>query len=176
MSDAATRKLRDTEAGEKPGLRVSFSSEPPKQTPAARHKLTQLLLAKTVFETVLVAALAVGFYYFAFHPLFRGSVDVADPKRVEGWVVDASDTSARVEVQLYVDGRFMSSGYADQPRPDVRAAGWAPDELHGFRFSIKVDGRGEHEVRVYAVHSSAGATRRTLQQIGQPLRFSLSAE
>lgn len=144
-------------------------------THSAQRRLAHLLIGKSILETLLVAALAVTFYCLAFNPSFRGTLDIADSRRVEGWVFDAARPDARVEVQLYVDDRFVASAFADRPRPDVRDAGRAPDERHGFRFDINIEGAGEHEARVYAVHASGAGTRRTLQLIGRPLRFSGAA-
>lgn len=178
-TDAATRAVghsperqHDAGAGDHtPSPRASFQQRlhPPSQ--GARRRLVHLLVGKSVLETVFVAALAVAFYAAAFHPGFRGSLDLADARTVEGWVVDAARPDSRVEVQLYLDGRFAASGFADQPRTDVLAAGRAADERHGFRFRVNVTEPGEHEARVYAVHASAAGARRTLQQIGRPLRF-----
>lgn len=178
-SDAATRdtehllaRQHDTGAGDhSPRPRASFQRLLHPPSPRARRRLVQLLVGKSILETVLVAALAVAFYTDAFHPGFRGSLDLANAQSIEGWVVDASSPASRVEVQLYLNGRFAASGFADEPRPDVLAAGRATDERHGFRFRVNVTEPGEHEARVYAVHASDDGARRTLQQIGRPLRF-----
>jgi hypothetical protein len=120
-----------------------------------------------------VVALAVGFYLLAFPPFLRGVLDEAGRERVTGWVVDQTRPGERVEVQLYVDGRFVASAVADAPRPDVKAAGHAEDELHGFVFKTPQLAAGEHEARVYSVHESGGGSRRTLQLVGKPLRFTV---
>ena len=169
---ADARNTRHTGAGDDgPSPRVSYHATSRPLPARARRRLVNLLVGKSVLEVLLVAALAVAFYHAAFNPSFRGALDLATPLSVEGWVVDASRPASRVEVQLYLDGRFAASGYAEQPRPDVRDAGWAPDELHGFRFPVNVTEAGEHEARVYAVHVSGGGARRTLQLVGRPLRF-----
>ncbi|HEX8098560.1 MAG TPA: hypothetical protein VF507_11005 [Pyrinomonadaceae bacterium] len=133
-----------------------------------RHlaRLTHYLIAKSVIEALLVSALAVGFYLTAFAPYLRGEVDEANARRVGGWAVDQAEPHARVEVQLYLDGRFAASRAADQSRPDVRDARFAEDEWHGFVFDTPDLSPGEHEAAVYAVHASGGGTRRTLQLIG----------
>ncbi|HYP52542.1 MAG TPA: hypothetical protein VEQ42_03325, partial [Pyrinomonadaceae bacterium] len=141
---------------------------------ARRERLARLLVGKSVLETLFVVALATGFHYAAFNPHFRGSVDRADARTVEGWAVDESAPDARVEVQLYLDGRHAGVRLADRPRPDVRDAGRARDERHGFSFDTPPLAPGEHEARVYAVHASGAGRRRTLRQIGPALRFTVA--
>ena len=135
-------------------------------------RLTHILLAKAVLEVLLVAGLATGFYLSAFPPYFRGTLDTADAAGVSGWALNEAAPAERVEVQLYIDGRFVAHTVADQPRPDVLAAGRAADELCGFVFAgpFTLDA-GPHEARVYALHTSNGGARQTLQIIGQPLTF-----
>jgi hypothetical protein len=53
----------------------------------------------------------------------------------------------------------------------VYAANRAGDEWHGFVFPTPKLSSGEHEARVYAVHSNGAGSRRTLQLIGKPFRF-----
>lgn len=180
MSDAASRELEDTEtARATAGLRVRVSApgdlaapgSPPR--PATRRRLANLILGKTFLELLLLAALAVSFHYDAFPPTFQGSLDLAEARGVRGWVVDSSRPGEPVEVQLYLDGKFSAGGFADQPRPDVQARGFAPDERHGFVFNLDPPRVGEHEARVYAVHASGGGEHRTLQLIGEPLRFAV---
>jgi hypothetical protein len=140
----------------------------PSPSPA---RLTRYLIAKSIIEALLIAALAVGFYLTAFNPFFRGSVDGADSRHVSGWALNEHAPELRVEVQLYIDGRFAASRRADLSRADVKAAGRAPDEWHGFSFDTPPLDRGEHEARVYVVHESGAGKRRTLQLIGKPIRF-----
>ena len=172
MRDAAACSQTDAETGGRgAGLRVPFPAPAPLPAPAARGRLQTLLLAKLTLDLLFVAALAVYAHAVAFHPFFSGSLDSADAASVRGWVVDRTQPGAAVEVQLYVDGTFVSDTLADRPRPDVAEKGYAPDERHGFVFRLEPELYGEHQVRVYAVHSSRGGTRRTLQQIGRPLNF-----
>jgi hypothetical protein len=141
------------------------------QTLLSRAQLTQLLIAKSVIEALFVAVVAVGFYYTAFSPHFRGWSDVADARRVAGWAVNEAAPSEPVEVQVYIDGRFAGDLLANLPRPDVLAAGRSMTQLCGFQLETPPLAAGEHEARVYAVHASAGGARRTLQLIGVPLHF-----
>jgi len=129
------------------------------------------LIGKSILEALFVAALAVVFYVTAFNTNFRGWSEMGED-RVAGWVVDESAPYSRVEVQLYVDDRFVTNGTANVSRPDVAAAGRARDEWHGFQFELPpLLAAGEHVARVYAVHESGGGVRRTLQVIGKPVRF-----
>src|SRR5205085_8729612 len=139
----------------------------------ARARLTQLLVGKSILEALFVSALAVAFIHQAFNPFFRGSVDSAEHGVVVGWVVDVSQPAARVEVQLYIDGHFAGRGRADQRRPDVLAAGRAADEFHGFNLKLPPLPPGAHEARVYALHTSGGGRRVTLQQMDKVARFNV---
>lgn len=142
--------------------------------PRARARLTNFLIAKSILEALFVGALAVGFYLTAFTPFFRGSLDVANAGHVAGWVVYKAEPHSRVEVQLYIDGRFVGNRTADLARPDVKAAGRAEDDNHGFVFETPTLSAGQHEARVYAVHLSGEGQRRTLQLIGKPLVFNVA--
>src|SRR5262249_23535388 len=135
----------------------------------SRSTLSQLLIAKSMAEALLITAVAVGFYFTTTNPYLRGVLDVANEDTVAGWGVDDEGPSKRVEVQLYIDGSFVADRVAAEFRPDVCAAGKANDDWHGFGFTVSSLSPGEHEARVYAVH--AGSSRQTLQLIGKPLRF-----
>jgi hypothetical protein len=142
--------------------------------PEARKRLTNYLIVKSIIEILFVGALAVGFYLTAFAPFFRGALDTADARNIAGWVVNQAEPQGHVEVQLYIDGQFAGDGRADVARPDVKAAGRALDERHGFVFDTPPLANGEHEARVYAVHESGQGQRRTLQLIGKPLHFTVA--
>ena len=122
-------------------------------------------------EALLVTAVAVGFYFATTNRHLRGVLDQADRQTVSGWVVDEAQPSTRVEVQLFIDGKFMGDTAANQFRPDVHEARRAADDWHGFVFQTAPLPAGEHEARVYAVYSSGSGTRLTLQLIGKPYRF-----
>lgn len=137
-----------------------------------RLKLFRLLIGKSIAETVFVALLAVGFFFTAFPPYFHGFGE-ATPDTISGWAVNNRAPWDRVEVQLFIDDRFVASGVANLSRPDVQQAGWAQDEWHGFSFQVSNTGVGVHEASVYAVHKSGGGIRRTLQLLGYPIRFAV---
>jgi hypothetical protein len=137
----------------------------------------QIVFAAMAFLTLAAGACAVWAEYAAFPPHVRGFGEVTRRGEVAGWAVDASRPSARVEVQLYVDGRFVAHGVASLPRPDVLAAGRASDENCGYRFELPRLPAGEHEARVYAHNAAAGAgDLRTLRQLGNTLRFRTGAD
>lgn len=139
------------------------------------HRLVNILLAKSLAETVLVGAIAVVFFIDAFPPFFRGWGEATD-KSLAGWAVNSHAAWERVEVQLFIDGIFVANSVANRSRPDVVAAGWAKDEWHGFEFELHKITPGEHEARVYAFHSSAGGVRSTLQLLGLPIKFRKQAD
>jgi hypothetical protein len=136
-------------------------------------RLSRALVVKSVAEALFVAALFAAFSYAHFHPRFRGAVDVADARTVEGWVVDEAEPGRQVEVQLFIDGQFVAQRRAELARPDVLAAGRARGAEHGFRFDTPplAARDAEYEARVYALHAAGGGERRTLNQIGKALRF-----
>ncbi len=119
-----------------------------------------------------MGALAVFAFLNVFPPYFHGWGELADTK-ISGWVVNNAAPWDRVEVQLFIDGRFVASGVANESRPDVFAAGWSKDEWHGYAFSLTLREPGAHEARVYALHDSGGRLRKALQLLGDPIRFSV---
>lgn len=122
-------------------------------------------------EALLITAVAVGFYFATTNRHLQGVLDQADGQTVTGWVVDQSQPSTRVEVQLFIDEKFVGDTVAYQFRPDVHEARRAEDDWHGFVFQTPQLPAGNHEARVYALHSSGAGNRRTLQLIGKPFRF-----
>ena len=137
----------------------------------SRSKLVHLLISKSMAEALLVTAVAVGFYFATTNRHLTGVLDWADRQTVSGWAVDVGQPSARVEVQLFIDDKFIGDTIAAQFRPDVREAHRAEDDWHGFVFQTPALAAGEHEARVYALYSSGSGARRTLQLIGKPFRF-----
>lgn len=136
--------------------------------------LVHILIGKSIFETLLVVSLAVFFFLDAF-PRFHGWGE-ATPDSISGWVVNNRAPWDRVEVQLFVDDEFAGRAVANQSRADVFAAGWSEDEWHGYKFPISSVRPGTHEARVYALHGSGKGGRKTLQLIGDPIRFVVSQD
>jgi hypothetical protein len=134
--------------------------------------LVHALIGKSIAEAVLVGALAIFLFYSAFPPHFRGWGEVTE-QGIAGWVVNTAAPYSRVEVELFIDGKFVASGIANQYRPDVRAAGWAKDDWHGYTFAPTSLAAGPHVARVYALHASGEEVRQVLQLVGDPLYFSV---
>ena len=138
-------------------------------------KLINLLISKSILDTVLVGTLAVGFYINVFPPHFHGWGE-ATPHSISGWAVNNAAPWDRVQVQIFIDGKFNGTDAAHLPRPDVLAAGWSRDEWHGYSFGLSRLPEGLHEARVYALHGSGGGARYTLQLLGDPIRFVVNAD
>ena len=133
-------------------------------------KLVNLLIAKSILETIFVGTIAVVTYVKLFPPTFHGWGEaVPATQSISGWAVDNADPWRRVEVQLFIDGKFVGTGVAQLSRPDVMAAGWAKDEWHGYEFVLTGLSDGMHEARVYALHRNGD--RYTLQLLGNPITF-----
>jgi hypothetical protein len=181
MRDDPLLAREETEAvHEGGGLRLSASVEDeekdeshhesaPLPSGQARGRLASALLFKGAFDLLFVLALAGATFYSAFKPTFRGALERADARTVEGWVFDRTAPDRAVEVQLYVDGELVANGRADRSRPEVRAAGLAPHERVGFLFLLDPPVKGHAVARVYAVGHGAGGTRLTLEEVGAPL-------
>ena len=132
--------------------------------------LVHVLIGKSILETLFVGSLAVIAFLSLLPPYFHGWGEVTD-NGIAGWAVDNGSPWERVEVQLFIDGKFFGTVVANRSRPDVSAAGWALDEWHGYSFITNSLNAGPHEARVYALRNSGNATRKSLQLLGTPLPF-----
>lgn len=135
-----------------------------------RSQLVNLLIGKSILETILVGTIAVVVFLNVFPPTFKGWGEaVVETRSIAGWAVNNAEPWQRVEVQLFIDGKLYGSQVAQLSRPDVSAAGWSKDEWHGYNFAVPEIGPGEHEARVYALHRSGD--RLTLQVLGDAVPF-----
>lgn len=132
--------------------------------------LVHVLIGKSIVETLFVGSLAVIAFLSVLPPYFHGWGEVTD-HGIAGWAVDNGSPWERVEVQLFVDGKFFDTALANRSRPDVSAAGWALDEWHGYNFVINSLNAGPHEGRVYALRNSRNEKRKSLQLLGTPIPF-----
>jgi len=131
--------------------------------------LVHVLIAKSIIETLFISALVVVYFLDVF-PHFHGWGE-ATPRAISGWAVNSRNPTEHVEVQLFVDDKFVARTVASQPRPQVVAGGWAKDEWHGFTIPVAAIEAGYHEGRVYAINNSGGGSRKTLQMLGHVLHF-----
>jgi len=136
--------------------------------------LVQVLIGKSIIEVLLVGTLAVITFVSVLPPFFHGGGEFTNTG-IAGWVVNDTTPWDRVELQLFIDGRFTASSVASKSRPDVMTAGWSKDEWHGFTFPLTSLNAGLHEARVYALHTSGDGTRKTLKLVGEPISFSVDA-
>ena len=142
-----------------------------------KKQLVNLLIAKSILDTLLVGTIAVAVYFNEFPPTFHGWGEaVVESQSIAGWAVNDADPWQRVEVQLFVDGKLVATQVANQSRRDVVAAGWSKDEWHGYNFVVQGLSAGTHEGRVYALHPSRNGARYTLQMLGNPIRFQVKTD
>ncbi|HYN85933.1 MAG TPA: hypothetical protein VER32_11820 [Pyrinomonadaceae bacterium] len=141
-------------------------ARPHSLAPEAERRIRRLLVAKAALETLFVVALAAAFFHVNWNPRVRGAVASDGRTRVEGWVAGGRADSA-LEVQLFVDGRFVASATADGEPPK---GGERPAGARGFSFALPRLEPGEHEARVYAVHVGGGRTRLALHPVGGGVR------
>ena len=139
------------------------------------NKLVHVLIGKSIAETLLVGTLAVIAFLSVLPPFFQGWSELTD-YGIAGWAVDYRSPYERVEVQLFIDGKFFDTAVANRSRPDLSSAGWAMDEWHGYIFVIKSLQEGPHEARVYALRNSGNEARKSLQLMGTPIKFSVSSD
>jgi hypothetical protein len=135
--------------------------------------LVHVLVGKSILEVVFVGALAI-LTFISILPHFQGWGEVTNTG-ISGWVVNDAAPWDRVEVQLFVDGDFVASSVANESRREVVTAGWSKDEWHGYTFPVTSLKAGLHEARVYALHDNGDGARKTLQLLGDPIRFSVDA-
>ena len=136
-----------------------------------RPQLVNLLIGKSIFETLFVGTLAVVVWMNAFPPTFHGWGEVTKSQTIAGWAVNNAAPRDHVEVQLFIDGKLYATQLAEISRRDIVTAGWAKDEWHGYDFAVAGLAPGPHEARVYALHRSGG--RMTLQLLGDPIPFAV---
>ncbi|HKP36109.1 MAG TPA: hypothetical protein VJT71_04570 [Pyrinomonadaceae bacterium] len=140
-----------------------------------RANLLHLIIAKSVAEALLVTVVGIALYLVVTNTDLRGWLDQADAATISGWVVDERSAGSRVEVQLFIDDKFVEDRLASEFRPDVHQAQRANDNWHGFIFKTPPLAPGQHEARVFAVHRGGSGDRRTLQMIGKPIQFRVEA-
>jgi hypothetical protein len=85
-----------------------------------------------------------------------GAFDGANASGGSGWAYDPDAGTGSTDVHIYVDGIFHSFARANEPRPDLVAAGITPNPEHGFSFGFGGLAAGIHRVDVYAINIGGG--------------------
>jgi hypothetical protein len=173
MTDAAAREQADnTEAGtQAPGLRVPFSADEVRRASRARGRLVKLIAAKLALDLLFVCGLAAYTHAVTYRNSFEGELEHADALGARGWVTDLEQPGAPVEVQLFLNGRFVASAVASEPAQDEAQGDSRKRDRRSFVFQFEQPRDGEYEARVYAVRVGRAGARRTLQQVGDPRSF-----
>ena len=136
--------------------------------------LVHVLIAKSIIEILFVSILVVVYFLDVF-PHFHGLGEVTPPT-ISGWAVNSRNSNERVEVELFIDDRFVARAIASESQPEIVAGGWSTDEWHGFTIPVSAMESGYHEARVYAIHTSGHGARKTLQLLGHPFRFLVATD
>jgi hypothetical protein len=93
-----------------------------------------------------------------------GALDLAQGEaggvHIAGWSIDP-DTSAPVQVHVYVDGTWTAAVTADVSRPDVGATHAGYGDLHGFDATLPLN-VGKHTVCVYGINVGPVAANKSL--------------
>jgi len=76
---------------------------------------------------------------------------------VTGWAIDP-DTTAPIDVHVYVNGRGWAVGRADRARPDVAQA-LSTGANHGYVIPLPGLGPGTQQVCAYGINVGSGANR-----------------
>jgi len=126
-------------------------------------RLLRAVLVKLFAEILFVCAV-VSFAAFAyFNPALRGEIEVVNSERVEGWAYNPLATDERLEVQLFIDDRFVAATRADRQHDGLVArAGRQVDHCFSFTLAGQPLSTGRHRAQVYVVHGTPGSSRTLL--------------
>jgi hypothetical protein len=78
-----------------------------------------------------------------------GALETASPT-VSGWAI-APTTTDSIDVDVYVDGQYVSRTPANLQRADVAALWPAYGDAHGFSVTVPITGPGPHTVCAYGI-------------------------
>jgi GH25 family lysozyme M1 (1,4-beta-N-acetylmuramidase) len=112
----------------------------------------------------LVPNVSLGCHYFTMtgEPFghFESATEDGTTVTASGWAIDPN-TTAPIQVNLYVDGKWTAATTAGVDRPDVGLAYPTSGALHGFSASLTV-AAGPHTVCAYAINTGLGGANRSL--------------
>lgn len=146
--------------------------ETQEQTSIASRLLSAVLI-KTAAEILLVCVVASLAAFKTFSPQLRGAIDIADQTHIAGWVNDPRLPETSLEVQLFIDDRFIATTLADKPRQDLVNANVTKRHNHGFNFDLDQLqlSPGKHSAQVYAVRDAAGESKILIPIVASPITF-----
>ena len=75
---------------------------------------------------------------------------------LSGWAYDPDDVSAKVELQVYGNGRLLGKGTANLYRADVGQVFPGAGSYHGYSFSLNNIPAGSYRIDVYAIDPASG--------------------
>ena len=132
--------------------------------PGVATRLLRAVIAKSFVEIALICVAATLAAFSNFSPLLRGAIDVADQTRIAGWAHDPLAPKETVEVQLFIDGRFVAMQRANERRDDLVLTGATRQPQHGFSFPLNELHLppGVHTAQVYAVRDAGTAHKMLL--------------
>ena len=148
----------------------------PTTTSMNEPQLVNLLIAKSILETILVGTIAVVVYLNAFPPTFHGWGEaVVGDAEISGWAVNDAirgdvlrcnySSMENLSERRWPNSRGLMWLLLDGPKMSgMGTALWSLDWLPGM-----------HEARVYALHRER-RSRYTLQMLGDPIRFEVNAD
>jgi hypothetical protein len=145
----------------------------PGTAPDLAPKLLRAIVIKSFLELLFICFLATWAAFINYSPLLRGAIDQVDEKRVAGWAHDPQTPNEALEVQLFIDDRFIAARRADERRDDLVRAKAANSPHHGFSFNLQAMqlAPGQHAVQVYAVRTAAGKNKMLIPLSRTPLIF-----
>jgi hypothetical protein len=129
------------------------------QDSSVPSRLIKAIVAKSLIEIILVCVVATFAAFSTFNPRLRGAIEVANQRRVAGWVVAPEAPEVVIEVQLFVDEKLLASKLANEKRSKLVRFGVASNPNHGFSFDLTRTklAPGRHTAQVYALRRAAGA-------------------
>lgn len=124
-------------------------------------RLLKAILAKSIIEIILICAVATFAAFSTSSPRLRGDVDIANQRRVYGWVLAPEAPDVAIEVQLFIGEKWVASQLADEQRNDLLRRGMASNPYHGFYFDLNRLNLapGRHTLQVYAVRQAPGSNK-----------------
>lgn len=156
--------------GARDGAKEILMLRPDSSVPS---RLLKAIVAKSLIEIILVCVVATFAAFSTFSPRLRGVIEVADQRRVAGWVVAPEAPEVVIEVQLFIDEKLLASKLADEKRSDLIRFGVASNPNHGFNFDLTRAklAPGRHTAQVYALRQASGANMILSPIAKQPLVF-----